>query len=126
MSLRKRGEHVTMRKVLFSLLLFSVPLGAAAQDGAPPGDPAHGKEIFDSFGCGACHGYEGQGSRDGPRLNPPPPFPVVLLQLRQPRNLMPPFREQIVSDQDAADIYAYMSGFPAPLDPDTIRLLQEN
>jgi mono/diheme cytochrome c family protein len=78
------------------------------------------------MGCASCHGYEGQGSRDGPKLNPPPAYPVTLLQLRQPRDLMPAYREQILSEQQAADLFVYMTSFPKPADPKTIRLLQEN
>jgi len=114
------------RNILFAFILTAVPLIAAAQDQAPRGDTDNGKHLFDTLGCGACHGYEGQGSRDGPRLNPPPSYPVTLFQLRQPRDLMPPYREQIVSDQDASDLFAYMMSFPQPPDPTTIRLLQEN
>ena len=114
-------------RILLGLLLVASPLNVAAQENAPmAGDVVHGKQLFDTLGCGACHGYEGQGSRDGPRLNPPPAFPVTLLQMRQPRDLMPPYREVIVSDQDVADIQAYMTRFPAPPDPETIPLLQNN
>jgi mono/diheme cytochrome c family protein len=113
-------------RILLALLLLAAPLEAVGQEVQPAGDAAHGRHLFDTLGCGACHGYEGQGSRDGPRLNPPPTFPVTLLQLRQPRNLMPPFREAILSDQDAADLQAYMMSFPPPPDPQSIPLLQNN
>jgi len=114
------------RRILIALLLLAAPLDAGGQEAQPTGDAAHGKQLFDTLGCGDCHGYEGQGSRDGPRLNPPPTFPVMLLQLRQPRNLMPPFRKEILSDQDAADLQVYMMSFPPPPDPNTIPLLQNN
>lgn len=114
-----------MRPILIALLLACVPVSAIAQD-EPRGNAVSGKHLFDVLGCASCHGYEGQGSRDGPKLNPPPAYPVTLLQLRMPRDLMPPYREGLVADQQVADLYAYMSSFPKPPDPKTIRLLQEN
>jgi mono/diheme cytochrome c family protein len=108
----------------FLALLFALP-NAVAQE-TPRGDGANGKALYASMGCGSCHGYEGQGSRDGPKLNPPPAFEVTLLQLRQPRDLMPPYREAILSDKQAADLFTYMTSFPKPPDVKAIRLLQEN
>jgi mono/diheme cytochrome c family protein len=114
-----------MRAILLSFVFATLPLGASAQD-EPKGNPTSGKRLFDVMGCGSCHGYEGQGSRDGPKLNPPPAFPVMLLQLRMPRDLMPPYRENLLSDQQAADLQAHMLSFPKPADPNTIRILREN
>ena len=114
-----------MRAMVFVFLAAAVPVCAFAQ-GEPKGNAANGKHLYDVMGCGSCHGYEGQGSRDGPRLNPPPAFPVMLLQLRMPRDLMPPYREPIISDQQVADLHAYMLSFPKPADLGAIRLLREN
>jgi cytochrome c len=36
---------------------------------------------------------------------------------------MPPYEAAILSDQDAADLYAYLRQMPAPRDPKTIPLL---
>jgi mono/diheme cytochrome c family protein len=114
-----------MRALSFALLIACVPVGALSQD-EPRGNAANGKQLFDIMGCASCHGYEGQGSRDGPKLNPPPAWPVTLLQMRMPRDLMPAYREVLVSDQQVADLYAHMLSFPKPLDPATIRILREN
>ena len=113
-----------MRAALLLLLTITAPALAMAQE--PKGNAVSGKELYASMGCGSCHGYEGQGSRDGPRLNPPPAFPVMLLQLRMPRDLMPPYRESILTEQQAADLQAHMMSFPKPPDLSTIRLLREN
>lgn len=114
-----------MKRVVLVILLAVAPFAAFAQN-AEQGNAVNGKRIFDEFGCAACHGYEGQGSRDGLRLNPAPSIEVLLLQLRQPRDLMPRYQESLISDRDAADLHAYMASFtPAP-DPKTIRLLTEN
>ena len=114
---------IEMRALALGLIIAAAP--ALAQE-EPRGNEASGKELYASMGCGSCHGYEGQGSRDGPRLNPPPAFPVMLLQLRMPRDLMPPYRENILTEQQAADLQAHMMSFPKPPDVSTIRLLQEN
>ena len=116
---------IPMRALIFALVVASAPVLALAQD-EPRGNAANGKHLFEVMGCGSCHGYEGQGSRDGPRLNPPPAYPVTLLQMRMPRDLMPPYREANVSDRQVADLYAYMITFPKPPDLNTIRLLREN
>jgi hypothetical protein len=36
---------------------------------------------------------------------------------------MPPFREEILSNEDLADIYAYLQSIPKGLDPKSIPLL---
>jgi mono/diheme cytochrome c family protein len=115
-----------MRTALLTALFLAASFPAAAQDEAPRGNAANGAKLFVSLGCGACHGFEAQGSRDGPKLNPPPAFPVTELQIRQPRDLMPPFREKILSAQGMADIYAYLLSLPKPADVSRVRLLQEN
>lgn len=99
---------------------------AQAQEYAPPRGDAHsGGALFQKFGCYSCHGSWGQGTgRDGPRINPPPAFPVVLQQLRTPRREMPPYVSGIIPDQGVADIYAYLASLPKPPDPKSIKALQ--
>ena len=41
---------------------------AAAALAQPPGNTEHGKRLFEKDGCYECHGYMGQGGRDGPRI----------------------------------------------------------
>ena len=99
---------------------------ALAADYAPPqGNAKSGEADFMKYGCYTCHGAWGQGTgRDGPRLNPPLPFPALLQQLRTPRYEMPPFTAKVISDQGVADIYAYLSTLPKPPDPKSIKALQ--
>ncbi len=89
---------------------------AAAQDSAPAGDAAKGKDIFMADGCYQCHGTVGQGGRaTGPRLaNTELPMSAFLQQLRQPSNEMPPYEAPVLSDAAAADIYAYLQSLPPP------------
>jgi len=96
--------------------------GASAQD-TPKGDAGNGKKLFETIGCFECHGYAGQGGA-GPKLIDPPAFPAFILQLRTPRNVMPPYTAKVLTDQQVADIYAHVVTFPKPPDPNTIPLLR--
>ena len=113
-----------MNRFVLALTLVALPVAASAQD-APRGDPVAGKQLFEAKTCYACHGYVGQGSREGPRLAPPLAFPAFLAQLREPRAIMPPYKEAILSDQQAADIVAYLASLPRPPDPKSVPLLQQ-
>jgi mono/diheme cytochrome c family protein len=87
----------------------------APDDGAPRGDVAHGRKLFFDTGCYQCHGVEGATGGPGGRLAPDPlPFDAVLGQLRRPVARMPIYTAQVMSDQDVADIYAYLKGQPQP------------
>jgi ubiquinol-cytochrome c reductase cytochrome c subunit len=108
---------------LLAVALVGLCTAAAAQDG-PRGNPETGKQLFDSKACFSCHGYVGQGSREGPRLSPPMPFAAFVAQLREPRGIMPPYKEELLSDQQAADIVAYLASLPKAPDPKSIPLLQ--
>ena len=80
---------------------------AIAQD-TPQGNVANGKKLFETIGCFQCHGYVGQGGAAGPKLLDPIPFPAFIVQLRTPRNVMPPYTERVLSDQQVADVLTYV------------------
>lgn len=110
-------------RLLLSALLALCVARAPAQ--APPqGDTNRGKQIFASYGCYQCHGYQGQGSNAGSRIAPDPlPFPAFAFFVRQPRARMPPYSAKILTDQDMADIYAYLMTIPKARDVADIPLL---
>ncbi len=90
---------------------------ARAQD-APRGDDANGKRLYLAT-CFACHGRSGQG---GAMNGPAPmlaktamPFDGFKAQLRQPISDMPAYSEAVMSDQQIADIYAFLQTLPGPL-----------
>ena len=112
------------RAAIVCIAMLSLATAAAAQD-EPKGDPAAGKQLFQVKGCYSCHGYVGQGSREGPRIAPPIALPALIAQLRTPRNIMPPYEPQLVTDQQAADIYAYLASLPKPPDPKSLKVFQE-
>jgi mono/diheme cytochrome c family protein len=106
----------------------------AAQTSAPSGDPKHGQAVFVAEGCYECHGFQGEGNGKrgvgggggdvGPAIAPKPPaYSAFIKQLREPRQIMPPYSANILSDRDAADIYAYLSSIPETKSPASIPLL---
>jgi ubiquinol-cytochrome c reductase cytochrome c subunit len=115
-----------MKMILGSFICLAAAFSivpASAQD-EPRGNPQTGRQLFEAKGCYSCHGFVGQGSREGPRLTPPLPFAAFIVQLRTPRAIMPPYEPALVSDAQAADIHAYLAGQPKPPDPKSVKLLQ--
>ena len=93
---------------------------------APAGNAENGKKIFNKIGCYQCHGREGQGSMmTGPRIAPDPvPFDVLSRYLRKPTGEMPPYTAKVISDQELADIYAFLQSRPHPPTAKAIPLLK--
>ncbi len=114
-----------VRNILIAAAAFALLAGGASAQNEPKGDAKAGATHFQKLGCYSCHGIWGQGTlRDGPRLNPPMPYPALLAQVRTPRYEMPPYTESQISDQAVADIYAYLASIPKAPDPKSIKLLQ--
>jgi mono/diheme cytochrome c family protein len=94
----------------------------------PAGNVETGKKIYMKDGCYECHGREGQGAAQasGPRIGPPQrlirPF---INYVRQPTGQMPPFTREVISDQELADIYAYLQSRPRPASSKDIPLLNQ-
>ena len=101
-----------MHKLVSAALLALVASAAFAQDPPPPGSAERGHQTFMKYMCYTCHGTLGQGADrgTGPKLAPGLlPYAAFALQVRTPRLDMPPYRQQFLSDQELADIYAYLS-----------------
>ena len=108
-----------MKPVYLALasLGFAVALGAApalAAQAAPQGDATHGKAEFERVGCWECHGHQGQGGREGPRIADPVPlaWPAFSAWVRTTSGDMPPFTEKVLADQSLVDIYSYLQAVP--------------
>ncbi len=114
-----------MRFLLF--LSVATILAAQTKSGeAPAGNAQHGRQIFATYGCYQCHGREAQGGlgTGAPRLGPKPrAFVAFSRYVRQPAAQMPPYTSKVVSDQDLADIYAFLQGLPQPPPAKSIPLL---
>jgi len=86
---------------------------AAKSDTAPNSDVANGKKLFVNYGCYECHGRAAQGGV-GPRLGPNPlPYAAFSAYVRHPSGTMPPYTAKVATDQDLADIHAYLASLPA-------------
>lgn len=104
-------------------LLLTIASLVAAQTPAPAGNAQNGKKIFEAYGCYQCHGHEAQGGA-GARLAPNPiPFANFTKYVRHPTDQMPPYTAKVVSDQDLADIYAYLKSVPQPPPAKSVALL---
>jgi ubiquinol-cytochrome c reductase cytochrome c subunit len=85
-----------------------------------------GKAEFVKHGCWQCHGYQGQGGVTGFKLAPDPiPFETLQTFVRTTNRNMPPYREEILSNDDLADIYAYLQSIPKGRDPKSIAILNQ-
>ena len=101
----------------------SAPAGRPAA--APAGNAANGKVLYGKIGCYQCHSEQAQGGTQGPRLGPSPiPFQAFLRYVRTPTGEMPPYKAKVMSDQDVADVYAFLQALPPPPPLSTLPLLQ--
>jgi mono/diheme cytochrome c family protein len=95
--------------------------GAAFADSAEKG-----KDAYMKFGCWGCHGTVAQGGITGPKLAPDPmPAEAFNAFVRTTNRTMPPYREAVLSNEDLADIYAYLQSLPKPVDYKSIPLLNQ-
>jgi mono/diheme cytochrome c family protein len=99
---------------------------ALAQD-VPSGDANNGRRIYLTVGCFTCHGRSGQG---GAFTGPAPilartalPFDAFKALVRAPSNNMPAFSDAVLSDNDIADVYAFLESLPGPRAPKDISIL---
>ena len=105
------------RRLVAACGLLALAMGApAVAQPATAGDAANGKQVYAKLRCFTCHGRVGQGGA----YNYPAPalaaleLPVEAFQafLREPPNDMPAFAPSVMSDQDAADMWAFLRTLP--------------
>ena len=83
-----------------------------------------GADLYYAYGCYSCHANEAQGGMHGPRLGPDPiTFARFSWYTRHPTRTMPPYSPVVLTDQDMADIYAFVEAQPAPPPLSSIPLL---
>ena len=73
-----------------------------------------GEWLYTARGCLGCHGASGYGGVGPEVARTPLPFAAFLDQVRHPRDLMPPFPEESVSDEELRRIHRYLQNVPAP------------
>jgi mono/diheme cytochrome c family protein len=100
------------------------PIAAVAD-----GSPERGKIAIVKHGCFQCHGTFGQGSvnTSGGKVLTNTALPLEAFQafVRTTNRAMPPYSEKILSNDDLADIYAYLTSLPKTADYKTIPLLNQ-
>ena len=99
-----------------------------AQAQAPSGDAARGKAAFMKQGCYTCHGTAGQGGDrgSGPRIAYDVwPWEAFARQVRRPREAMPRYPVEHLSEQELADMYAYLLSIKRGPKASEIPLLKE-
>jgi mono/diheme cytochrome c family protein len=99
---------------VFAAAALLIPLLASAQSqSTPSGNVDNGKRLFLKDGCWECHGFAGQGGRDGARIGATSlTMQGVIRYVRRPTGSMPAFTDKLISDQDLTDIYAYLKSLP--------------
>ena len=97
---------------------------AAPGGNAPAGNAENGKKAYTRHSCFSCHGYSGDGGT-GPRLAQNPiAFPAFRQYVRRPKRYMPPYGT-LVTDQEMADIFAFLKTMPPSPDAKSIPLLKD-
>ncbi|HLQ27303.1 MAG TPA: cytochrome c [Acidiferrobacterales bacterium] len=117
----RRVFIVTSLFIIVCLTLTPVEKAGAADDSAASGAAVRGQKLYMQNMCYTCHGTVGQGGeRTGPKLAPNPfPYMAFAAQVRKPRQDMPKYPQQFLSDQGLADIYAYILSIkPGPATKD--------
>jgi mono/diheme cytochrome c family protein len=103
---------LAVRTVLAGMLgAISIAAWGADTHGAPPGNAERGREMYMKYYCYTCHGTAGQGGERGagPRIAPNPwPYAAFVQQTRKPRQVMIPYSEKTLPEQDLIDIYHYV------------------
>jgi mono/diheme cytochrome c family protein len=101
---------------------------AEKSEAPPAGNAENGKKIFTKDGCYECHGREGQGAAQGagPRIGPLQlSFEGFTKYVHQPTGQMPPYTTKVISDQELADIFAYLRSRPKATSSKDIPLLNQ-
>lgn len=99
---------------------------AAFNTNAIGADPKKGKVAYERNGCWQCHGTVGQGAATGLKLAPDPkPLAFMQVFIRNTKGTMPPYMEAILSNDDLADIHAYLASIPRSPDYKSIPLLNQ-
>jgi mono/diheme cytochrome c family protein len=107
------------KDLLLVSALLCAPLAHAAS-------PEKGKAAFVQHGCWQCHGFQGQGGTAGKQLAPKVmPLAAMSAFVRNSNGPMPPYTKAVLSEDDLADIHAYLESVPKTRDYKTIPLLNQ-
>ena len=103
--------RIGLAAALIALACTSASAQIASPLGAPTGDPARGRRLYEqTLRCYACHGFDGQSG--SPRLVPMTRTQAAFITyVRKPSSAaMPSFADAPM--QDLADVYAHIRSLP--------------
>ncbi len=111
-------------RVIGLIVLAALAAGLAVDQRAEAASVEKGQVAYVKHGCWQCHGFAGQGAVTGPKLAPNPmPLPALSAFVRFTNGAMPPYQKAILSDEDLADIHAWLQSLPKAPDYKSIPLL---
>jgi mono/diheme cytochrome c family protein len=117
-----------VRTVLLPAALVS--LAGASLNTALAADAEKGKAAFIQHGCWQCHDFAGEGSvaTSNGRVIARTQLPLDAFKsfVRTTNGQMPPYRLEVLSDDDLDNIYAYLQSLPQPKAASDIPLLNNN
>jgi len=116
-----------LKTLLLGLFLFAsagFAAGSMPPQGAP--DAKRGGELYAKDGCWQCHGYTASTGNGAPLVLTGLNATGFMNYIRNPRTSnMPAYTSTVVSDAQAADLFAYIKTFKKPAEAKDIPLLQQ-
>jgi mono/diheme cytochrome c family protein len=101
---------------MLALAVGAVQHVAAQAPPEAPGDAARGAKLYVDRGCWQCHGLAAQGGGiAGPRLaDRVQVWAAFAAYVRRPTEEMIPYTATVLSEQELADIFAWLRNLPPP------------
>jgi len=121
----KAGQAIRAAALAAGVAATAAVLAAFALAPAPAlaASAEKGRATFVNKGCWQCHGFAGQGGA-GVKIAPDPiPLEAMIAFVRNTNGRMPPYAESVLSNEDLADIRAYLESVPKTADYKSIPLL---
>jgi cytochrome c553 len=113
-----------MRTLIVLASVVALAVAPAAQ--SPAASAENGRKLYMKHTCYFCHGTAGQGSLAGARIaSVARNVQSFTRYVRQPSGQMPAYTDKILSDQELADIFAYLRALPAAKPAREIPLLEQ-
>lgn len=105
----KKSLTIVLGIIVILSLTLAACGGGSSSTTEPTGDPAAGKTAFAALPCSGCHGSNAEGNV-GPKLAGfTKGWDVFHTTVRDGRNEMPKFGTDVVTDQQLADVYAWLT-----------------
>ena len=127
--MKEKATMKVRRLLTLAAAFIALGCGSTLSQSPPTGDAAKGKQTYLNAQCYACHGRAGEG---GNFMYPAPPLagldmPAEALQafLRAAPRDMPSYAPAILTNDDIANIAAFLRSLPGRRDPKDFPLLNQ-